>query len=202
MTTNTNENTNTNLDTEVETNEQTNVNNDEQLTMDKVEKMIQSATDKVRTEYNKKLKLKEKEMEEFKKSSMTEQQQIDYEKQKLEDELSKREQALLEKEEVFKRSQLENETLKLLQTENLPLEAQAFLIGTNIDTTTDNIKAFKVMFDNAIESVVSERIKNTSKEHKQSSSSTISKAEFKNMGWKERNELFNSNPQLYKELSK
>lgn len=175
----------------------------EELTLEQVKKLIQSETDRVRTEYVKKLKSKEQEMDELKKSNMTEQEQLDYEKKELEKVLSEREKALIEKEEAFKRSQLELQTIELLKDEQLPIEAKNFLISTNIDTTTDNVKAFKVMFDNAIAQVVGERIKNTSKTHKTSGKTGITtKGDFNKMGWKERNKLYISNPELYKELSK
>ena len=211
---NTNTNINTNTETDINTNNGTNTeisdnNNDkvettnEVLTVEQVQKMIQSENDKIRTEYSKKLKAKEKEIEEVRKSSMSEQEKLDYENKTLQEQLLEREQALLEKERAYERTQLELKTVDLLKEHSLPLEAKGFLVGTDIDSTQKNIEAFKSMFDNAIENEVKQRIKGTTKEHKEVAiGGSITKEQFNKLSYAERSELFRTNPELYKELTK
>ena len=208
--------TNTNIDTNTETdintingtNTEISDNNDvettnEVLTVEQVQKMIQSENDKIRTEYSKKLKAKEKEIEEVRKSSMSEQEKLDYENKTLQEQLIEREQALLEKEQAYERTNLELKTVDLLKEHLLPLEAKDFLVGTDIDSTQKNIEAFKSMFDNAIENEVKQRIKGTTKEHKEVAiGGSITKEQFGKLTYAERSELFKTNPELYKELTK
>lgn len=175
----------------------------ETITIDMVQKMIQSETDKVRTEYVKKLKQKEQEIEDVKKSSMSETERLDYENKTLQEQLDERERTLKEREQAFARTELELKSLELLEQHSLPHEAKQFLVGTDEVVTKSNILAFKVMFDSAIENAIKERIKGTTKEHRESfSSSAVTKDNFEKMKYSERIKLLNSNPELYKELSK
>lgn len=195
--TNTLNSTNTNSD--VETTNETNAS--PTLTEEQILKMIQSEADKVRTEYSKKLKDKEKEIEEVKKSSMSEQEKLDYENKSLQEQLDEREQSLREKEDAFNRSQLELSAIELLKDNSLPLDAKSFLIGTNIDTTTENINKFKVMFDTEVANAISERIKGTSKEHKETFvNSSMTKEQFDAMSYNDKCKLNAENPELYKTI--
>lgn len=131
---------------------------DKPLTIEDVEKMIQSATDRVRTEYSKKLKDKEKELEELRLASMTEEERKAEEQRKLQETLDKKEAEL-------KLKELTLTTIDLLKENELPLEAKDFLIGNDVDSTKANIKAFKKMFSYALEQAVTERFKQTGKDH-------------------------------------
>lgn len=137
----------------------TNDNKDQKpLTIEDVEKMIQSATDRVRTEYSKKLKEKEKELEELRLASMTEEERKAEEQRKLQEILEKKEAEL-------KLKELTLTTIELLKENELPLEAKDFLIGKDEESTKANIKAFKKMFLSALEQAVTERFKQTGKSH-------------------------------------
>ncbi len=136
------------------------------LTKEEVEKMIQSATDKVRTEYSKKLKDKDKELEDAKKSKMTEQEKAEYELNKLKESLSQKERDLLTKE-------LTLETIDLLKENELPLEAKDFLMGQDSESTKKNVEAFKSMFNSAVEAIVNERFKSSGKNHESGDGSQV-----------------------------
>lgn len=128
------------------------------LTLADVQKMIQSETDKVRGEYSKKLKDKEKELEDIRVSSMSEEE-------KKADEIKKAKDALDKERAELTLAKLTLETVDLLKANNLPLDAKDFLIGKDSDSTKANIEAFKTMFASALESAVQERFKQTGKEH-------------------------------------
>lgn len=196
---------NGNEDTKVNNGTDTNTNGsaEETLTEEMVKKLIQSETDRIRTEYSKRLKEKDAQIEEIKKSKMTEQEKAEYEHNILQQQLEERERALQEKEEAFMRSQLELQTIDLLKENNLPLEAKTFLVGTNIDVTTENISAFKDMFDNAVENVIKERIKGTHKEYKETGNAGgITIEQFRAMNYQQRNELQRTSPEIYTSLTK
>lgn len=130
----------------------------DELTLEQVQKMIQSETDKVRGEYSKRLKDKEKELEDIRLESMSEDDRKAELLKKTTSDLEQKEAQLLLKE-------LTLETIDLLKTNNLPLEARDFLIGKDVESTKINIEQFKNMFASAIELAVTERFKSTGKEH-------------------------------------
>ena len=141
--------------------------NDKPLTLEDVQKMIQSETDKVRGDYSKKLKEKEKELEDLRNSTLTEQQKKDLEKKKLEESLSQREKDLLQKE-------LTLDTIELLKENDLPLDFKDFLVGVDKETTQANIENFQKVFNSALEKAVTERFKETGKDHNESSGGSVS----------------------------
>lgn len=134
-------------------------NDDEPFTMDDVKKLLQSETDKIRTEYSKKLKQKEKEFENFKKEKMTDEEKKKYEFEQLQSQLSEKEKSLNAKEMTLF-------TIDALKENSLPLEAKDFLLGSDQESTLNNINAFKQMFDSAVTNAVETTIKSTGKEHK------------------------------------
>lgn len=139
-------------------NEDTTSTNDKPLTLEDVQKMIQSETDKVRGEYSKKLKDKDKELEEVRLSSMTEDEKKAEMLKNATTELEKKQAELLHKE-------LTLGTIDLLKENDLPLDAKDFLLGKDLESTKANVEAFKNMFATALEQAVTERFKQTGKEH-------------------------------------
>lgn len=132
------------------------------LTIAEVQKMIQSETDRVRGEYSQKLKEKTSELEELRLSTLSEEDRQKEQQKTLQDELSRREADLKVKE-------LTLTTIDLLKENELPIEAKSFLIGKDEESTKSNIDEFKKMFGQAVESAVTNRFKETGKEHINSS---------------------------------
>jgi hypothetical protein len=138
------------------------------LSLEDVQKMIQSETDKIRTEYSKKLKDKDKELEDTKKEKMTEQEKAEYELGQLKENLSQRELQLLDKELTLK-------IVDLLKESELPLDAKDFLKGKDEESTIKNIESFKSIFNSALEVAVQNRFKDSGKDHENGSGSTVAK---------------------------
>jgi len=138
---------------------------EEALTLDSVKKMIQSETDKVRGEYSKKLKDKEKELDDVRMASMSDAEREAEQKKTLEKNLSERESQLLHKE-------LTLGTIDMLKESNLPIEFKDFLIGKDSDSTKANVDKFQKVFNAQLEAMVTERFKATGKEHVESSGQT------------------------------
>jgi phenylalanyl-tRNA synthetase alpha subunit len=122
------------------------------LTLEEVKKLIQSETDKVRTEYSKKLKAAQEELEKLKTEKMTAEERAKYEQEKLEQELREREQKLLERE-------VKLHTVDKLRELNLPLEFRDILAGPDIETTEERIKTFAEQWQKALKAAVDAKFK-------------------------------------------
>lgn len=145
-----------------------------------VKKILQSETDKVRTDYTKKIK----ELEKYKpKEKSPEEMELEERIKKLEE----REKSLAEKEN------LENISLKL-EEKGLPKQLAKFLnigaddLETSIDRLLDVFKESKL--NNSFIP------KNKGTEPK-----TITKDQFNKMGYRERVQLSENNPDLYNSLA-
>ena len=150
---------------------------DEQLAQ--VTKYVQSETDKVRTDYSQKLKTVNEELSKYKPVEKSASELALEEKMKAleekEKELSKRENSI----------NLENK----LTAKGLPKELAQYLnVGENEDEVLTKIG--ELVLSNG----------NVPSNH--SKSTGVTKDEFKKMNYIERAKLFQSNPELYKALSK
>lgn len=125
---------------------------DKPLTMEEVQRMIQSETDKVRTEYSKKLKDAQAEAERLAKEKMSEEEKADFERQKLQKELTEKEQALLERE-------LNLKAIDLLTEAKMPLAFKEFVIGADEETTKARVATLKSLWQTELENAVKERFK-------------------------------------------
>jgi len=123
-----------------------------QLTQEDIQKMIQSETDKVRTEYAKSLKEKEKEIDELKKEKMTEEQRAEYERKQWEQEKAEKEKELQQREVAL-------HTVDKLQDKKIPLKFKDFLAGEDVEKTDQNIETFEKVFQEALSEAVDERFK-------------------------------------------
>lgn len=163
------------------------------LTIEDVQKMIQSETDKVRTEYSKKLKDKDKELESIKVEKMTEE-----EKKAHEIEMTLQENAKL-KADLLKAS-----TVSKLASVTLPFEFAEFINGSNEEEVTVQVNNLKLLFDKAVTEKAKEVFNGKGTEHKQTTAtaSTMTKAEFTSLNYFQQLELANTNPVLYAEFTK
>lgn len=158
-------NTNSETNTDVNGTNTNDATETKPLSLEDVQKMIQSETDKVRGEYSKKLKDKDAELEDIRKSTMTDAEIKAEEKKKLEESLSKRETELLHKE-------LTLDTIDMLKQSDLPIEFKDFLIGKDADATKSNVESFNKVFKEQLEIMVKERFKGTGKDHNEGSGQT------------------------------
>lgn len=122
------------------------------LTEAEVKRLIQSETDRVRTEYSKKLKEKEAELEELRKEQMTEKERREYEERKRQEELEAKEREL-------KSRELELAKIDALRDTELPLTFREFLYGENADEIKEKAEALKKLFADEVEKAVEARFK-------------------------------------------
>ncbi len=180
-------------------NQQQDTNNDIQdkpLTMDEVRKLIQSETDKVRTEYSKRLKEAQAEVERLAKEKMSEEEKAEFERQKLQKELEEKERALLERE-------LNLLAVNLLTEAKMPLEFKEFVVGVDEETTKAKVTTLKNLWNTALEQAVKERFKEKGRDPYDTSGSgdTVKNPWSKeHFNLTEQGRLLRENPELAKQL--
>lgn len=168
--------------------EDTKTDNIKTYTEEEVTKLLkaklQSETDKVRTEYSKKLKDKDDELNKYKPK----------EKSETEIELENRLKVIEDKEkEVSKKERLLNISDEL-EKQGLPKQLNKYLLEVK-DTATE-INSLKEIFNNS-------KLDNSYKPSSHNSQKdSITKEQFLKMGYADRLNLFKSNKELYNRLSK
>ena len=164
------------------------------FTQEEVDKMISKRLQRERKDIEAKIEAERREAEELAKLSEQERQKKLFEKQVKEFEETKR---------AFENERLLNETSKQLASKNLPIEFAEMLKGNNAEKTFENIQLFETKFNEAVEKVVTERLRgNVPKTTTSSSATSITKEQFNKMDLAQRQKLFNDNRELYNELSK
>lgn len=150
----------------------------ENMSKEEFEKAIQSAEDRVRTQlYNEKIKPLESEIAELKPKQKSEKEL----------ELEKKEKELLAKERQYK-------VRDTLEKNNLPSQLAKF-----INASDDEIDSVIT----ELSEVLDKHILNTSYKpsNKNNKGDAVTKEQFKNMNYFERQKLYESNQELYKKLS-
>ena len=164
------------------------------FTQEEVDKMITKRLQRERKDIEAKIEAERKEAEELAKLSEQERQMKLFEKQVKEFEETKR---------AFENERLLNETSKQLASKSLPIEFAEMLKGNNAEKTFENIQLFETKFNEAVEKVVTERLRgNVPKTTTSLNSPSITKEQFNKMDLAQRQKLFNDNRELYNELSK
>ena len=164
------------------------------FTQDEVDKMISKRLQRERKDIEAKIEAERKQAEELAKLS---------EQEKASKLLELKEKELNDKIRAFENERLLNETSKQLASKNLPIEFAEMLKGNDAEKTFENIQLFEAKFNEAVEKVVTERLRgNVPKTTTSSSVASITKEQFKKMDLMQRQELFNNDRELYNELTK
>jgi hypothetical protein len=171
---------------------------EKKLTQEDFDKAISKRLAREKAKWEKefavKLEIEKKESEELAKLSEAEKQKKLFEKQVKEFEETKR---------AFENERLLNETSKQLASKSLPIEFAEMLKGNDAEKTFENIQLFEAKFNEAVEKVVTERLRgNVPKTTTSLNSPSITKEQFNKMDLAQRQKLFNDNRDLYNELSK
>jgi len=118
-----------------------------------IAKIIQSETDKVRTEYSKQFKAQQAMIDDLKKSQMTESELRKY-----------KDSQLQEREATLQRKELELLAVDVLREHEIPLNLREFIVGKDADETKNRAAALKSEFQKAVESAVQERFKSAGRD--------------------------------------
>ena len=160
----------------------------------KTTKALETAKSKWEAEYQAKLETEKSEAEKLAKMS---------EAERFEAELAKQKDAFESERAQFNREKLELQTVKELAAEGLPTEFSSYVLADSAETIKENIKTFKTKWQAEIEKAVDERLQGrTPKTANKPNGEVITKEQFSKMGYNERLNLFNSNPDLYEQLQK
>lgn len=148
-----------------------------------VQRLLQSETDRVRTEYSQKLKTVNEELNQYKPKEKSETEKA------LEERIAK-----LEAREKEINAKEQSMTLaSKLKEKNLPTDLAKYLnVGDDMDKTIDEVGA---LFGNYF-------LDGTNRPTNHSTNKGITKSDFKKMSYSERAKLYSENPTLYKTLNK
>ena len=163
------------------------------FTQEEVDKMISKRLQRERKDIEAKIEAERKEAEELAKLSEAEKQKKLFEKQVREFEETKK---------AFENERLLNETSKHLDAKKLPIKFAKLLKGKNAEETFENIQLFEVEFNEAVEKVVTERLRgNVPKTTTSSSLTSITKDQFRSMSYMEKMDLYNKDKELFTQLN-
>ena len=163
------------------------------FTQEEVDKMISKRLQRERKDIEAKIEAERKEAEELAKLSEAEKQRKLFEKQVKEFEETKR---------AFENERLLNETSKQLASKNLPIEFAEMLKGNDAEKTFENIQLFEAKFNEAVEKVVTERLRgNVPKTTTSSSLTSITKEQFRSMSYMEKMDLYNKDREMFDKLN-
>lgn len=154
---------------------------EEQLAL--VQKYVQSETDKVRTDYSKKLKTANEELAKYKPVELSESEKA----------LEQRLKVLEDREAELNAKERSQNIASKLKEKGLPVELAQFIsVGENIDEDVEKVgAALGNYFLNA-----------NFRPESHASNKGITKEQFSKMSYMERTKLYKENPELYKMLAR
>lgn len=168
-----------------------------------IQKMVQSETDRVRTQYTKKLKETQQELEKQKTQHMTDAEKAEYERAKWEEEKAAWEAEKERQELEIKRTANKHHAARVISAKGIPAELsdefEALILDddtANIDTKADTIlKLAEALAAQKVEQSLGGR-----KVTHQTVATTQSQKDFAKMSYKERVKLMEQDPALYEAL--
>ena len=165
------------------------------FTLEEVQKMIQSETDKRVTQALKTAELKNnkkvKEAEKLATMSATE---------KYEYELQQREQAIADKERELTLAENKAAAASILADKGISATLVDLVVTDDADTMHDNIDKLDKAFKASVKAEVEKRLASNAPKSGLSNN-TITKESFNKMSLKDAQNLYKTNPELYKKLS-
>ena len=156
-------------------------------------------------EYQARLKAELEESEKLAQMNQAEREKAEREKAKAEKERKEfeLEKARYEQERrEFEQAKIKAQTMQMLGERKIPVELAQFITSNNADEIMDNVNTFEKCFNEAVEKVVTERLRGKTPTTSIVSNGKITKEQFNKMRIDERSRLFKENPSLYAELTK
>ena len=155
------------------------------FTEEELQKKVQSAEDRVRTEYSKKVKELEQELKGLKPKEKTE----------AEIELEERIKALEDKEKELQKKELELKVSKTLENNGLPSQLAKYLNTTGVEDVESYLGEIKEVLNKHL-------VDNSFKPKDHAGNKTsITKEQFKKMSLIQKQELYKENEALYNKLA-
>lgn len=166
-------------------------------TESEVQALLQRESDRrVSSALNKQKKEFEKQVAESEKlKSMDEKQRQEYEyAQKL--------QELETREKEFNIAQNKLEATKVLANRGLPIEFVDYIVAEDAETMMENITTFERAFKSAVADAVAEKVASPAPKNGSAKQTGLTKEEFKKMTLQQQAEIYRTNPELYKQLTR
>ena len=186
-----------NQDTGVDTTTDTSTTETETktYTQEEVDKMLQSEVDRrITSALKKQAKSNEAKIKEAQKlAQMNESEKYQYE-------LEQREKAIEEKEKALALAENKNEASRILADKGLSLSLVDFVVAEDAETMNDRIKTLDKAFKESVKREVEKRLGSSAPKKNLPPDETITKEQAKKMTIIQRQNLLNSNPDLYKTL--
>lgn len=162
------------------------------MTQDELNKLLQQEGDK---RVSQALKTQEAKMREAQKlEMMNEQEKYAYE-------LTQREKAIAEKEKALTLAENKASGLAVLADKGLPTSLIDFVVSDTADEMNTKITALENAWADAVKAEVEKRISTNGAPKAPESAGGITREDFMKMGLAERQNLYNTNPELYKSLT-
>lgn len=164
-------------------------------TQAEVEELLQREADRRVTQALQKQEKKnaEKVREAEKLAKMNEQEKFQYE-------LEQREKAILEKEKALALAENKNEASKILADKGLALALVDFVVAEDAETMNANISLLEKAFKQSVKLEVEKRLGSTTPKKNLPPDEAITKESFMKMSVAKQQELYRTNPELYKAL--
>lgn len=164
-------------------------------TQEEVDKLLQSEVDRrITSALKKQAKNNEAKIKEAQKlAQMNESEKFQYE-------LEQREKAIAEKEKALALAENKNEASKILADKGLSLSLVDFVVAEDAETMNSNIRLLDKAFKDSVKREVEKRLGSSAPKKNLPVEETITKEKAVKMGIRERQNLLNNNPELYKTL--
>ena len=126
-----------------------------------IEKRIAREAKKIEAERQKAFDLKLKaELEESEKlAKMNEADRVKAKAEKERKQFEEEKRMFAEQMKAFEQQKIKNQTMQMLGERNMPVELAQFIVSENADEIMDNVNVFQKHFNEAVEKVVTERLR-------------------------------------------
>lgn len=124
------------------------------------------------------------------------------ENQRKEYEYTQRLQELEQKEREFTVAQNKLEATKVLANRELPIEFVDYIVAEDADTMMDNINVFERTFKAAVADAVAKKIASPAPKGGSVKQTGMTKEEFRKLSVAQQSELFRTNPELYRQMTR
>ncbi len=181
-----NQNTNQNQEPEVKT-----------YSEEEVQALLQQEGDRRVSEALKKAeKKKEAAIKEAQKlAAMNEQEKYEYE-------LKQREEAIAQKEQQIALMENKNEASKILAEKGISISLVDFIVAEDADTMKSNIDLLDKAFKESVKAEVEKRLSSSTPKKNLPLDEQLTKESFKKLSMMEQQKLYESNPELFAQLTK
>ena len=124
------------------------------------------------------------------------------ENQRKEYEYTQKLQELEQREREFTVAQNKLEATKVLANRELPIEFVDYIVAEDADTMMENINTFERAFKAAVADAVAKKIASPAPKAGSVKQTGMTKEEFRKLSVAQQSELFRTNPELYKQMTR